>query len=182
MTNAAKRPSPFSMTAVFELGATREKSTKRCFTGKLFMPRRDEDLDLMLPLVQPRTDVCTVTVLAPMHEGSYPEWTAMLFRISPKSSIEGLAMHLAKREYLMTLRQVEKIVGIHENTASVGMSTDGSGNFFFVKNAGGTISVGVLCRGRHDWSVSLHRFDRKILQNTAGRLLIPNADIKLFTP
>ncbi|MCX6788101.1 MAG: hypothetical protein NT108_02985 [Candidatus Kaiserbacteria bacterium] len=149
---------------------------------KQFMSRRDEDLDNMLPPVQPRADACAVTVLAPMREGSYPEWTAMLFRMSPKSSIEGLAMHLAKRGYLVTLRQVEKIVETQMSTELVGISTDGSGNFFFVKNAVGTISVGVLCRGRCDWGVSLHRFDRKILQNTAGRLLIPNANIKLFTP
>lgn len=187
-----KRPLPFSVVAGFELGATHEKSTQECFTGRLFMPprgkklsvpRRDEDIDELLPDTYPFAAACSMVVVRPTRTGSYPDWAAQLFRMRRESSIEGLTRHLAKRGCLMTLWQMEKIVEIwKDGIISTGLNVDGSGNFFFTANKAGGVSVGVLCRGRHCWSVSLHSFNRKILQNTTGRLFIPNIDRASFLP
>lgn len=111
-----------------------KKNTKDCFKDFYY---RDSNFDAWLPKVQPAR-AGDVTVLELTKEMTFLEMAEHFLGTTDPKEI---------RKHALTLPMVEKMV---ESADTNGMHTNGYGNFFFVENEDGSVSVGRVGRGVGD--------------------------------
>ena len=105
------------------------KLTKDCFIGSEYY-YRDSDIDLWLPKKQKIEDIGA----ARFHQLE-----------TPMTFLEAKEKFVVKDENCFTLPQIEECI---KDPEKYGLRTDGWGNFFFVQNKEGSVSV-----VRVDWLV-----------------------------
>ena len=170
-----KSTSLFSVIASTDLGAVVGKPTKQCFTGSRYA-YRDGDFDPLLPADQPMAAACTVTTLVPAREATFAEWVRAILGVTADTPVEMLGPLLKERGHTMTLTQVEDMVEAAERKAKNGMRVDGWGNFFFMENEDGSVSVGYVRRAGRGWSAYVFSLGRGSVWLVGSRLLVRNLD------
>ena len=117
-----------------------------------------------------------ISTLAPSKRATFAEWAAAVLGVSTNTLIQTLGELLKERGHIMTEAQVEEMKKATDHGEKTGMRTDGWGNFYFVENEDGSVSVGVVDRGRHDWGADVYSLDSDYRWFTVSRLLVRNLD------
>lgn len=180
----ASAPKLFSSASPYALKAVAGKKTKECCVGPIWNPNwRDSDLDSWLPGDQPNSDAGVVTVLTPMKDWTFAEAAvSVLNDVSPDTPVETLARLLKERRHTMTLAQVEAMAEATERGEKTGMVVNGYGNFAFVENEDGSVSV-VNVRRRGDdrpWRASVYELAYDNRWHAGGRLMVCNLDPRIL--
>lgn len=116
------------------------KETRKCFTGSLYEGYRSDDFDRLLPVSQPETTACVITTLTG-PEASFTDWAAAVLDVSTNTPVRTLSNLLKERDYVMTLVEVGNLVKRREHVLTRSLFVEGWGNYFFVKNKNGSLSV-----------------------------------------
>lgn len=164
-----------SIVATTSLAGIGGKKTKKCFTGSRYY-YRDSDLDRWLPANQPKCDACVISTLAPTEDVTFAQWSASILGVATDTPVETLANLLKERGYVMTLAQVEAMVDATERGETTGLRTDNWGNFFFVEDNDGGVSVGYVDRDDRDWDAHVDRLGSGGRWRAGDRILVRNLD------
>lgn len=142
-----------------DIGAVGSKETAKCFTDEHYV-YCDGDFSRWLRPVQPRADACTVTALTSAQDADFVEWARMILASPiPDHSLEA---QIKRSGYaIASLPQIEEIVAVTERGIDTGVRTDGWGNFFFLENEEGGISVGQIRCLACGWEPTIFRFRRR---------------------
>ena len=170
-----RKQSLFSVIATTRFGTVTGKKTKKCFIGSRYV-YRDSDFDGWLPKNQPDVDACIITTLAPIKDWTFAEAAAAILDIGVGTDIALMGKLLIEHGHTITLPQVEEMVEKTERNEKTGIRIDGWGNFFFVENEDGTVSVGFVIRGERAWRADVFRLGRGPRWGADGRLLVRNLD------
>ena len=147
---------------------TPAKETSECFVGKNW-GYRDSDFDNWLPMFQPSQE-STVSVVKLER--------AMTFREMAKEYLGSDDIEVIKK-HTLTLPMFEELV---KNAEENGFETSGCGNFGFVENADGSVSVACVRRGGPRWHSVVVRLDHGYAFDAGRRLLVCNLDTKTLKP
>lgn len=172
-------PKPlFTIVGTTNIAATPEKKTSKCLVGPRYHTSRDADIDRWLPAVQPKADACIVTTLAPSRSARFTEWAVALPGITADvTDFALISTQLKANGYTFkSLVQLEEMVEASERSEPTGMRTDGWGNFGFVENADGSVSVAAVHRVDPRWDSHVSRFDYGPAIVADYRLLVCNLD------
>ncbi len=175
LKHSAKAPKLFSSASTYVLGAVARKKTKKCFTSKLWYYRAG-DLDNWLPADQPWAGAVTITVLTPMKDWTFAEAARSILNASPDTPVATLGALLKKHQLTMTLAQAEAMVEATERGENTGLRTDGYGNFFFVENEDGSVSVAYVDRDDRRWRAFVYELGDGYRWCAVYRLVVCNLD------
>lgn len=115
---------------------TPSRKTKECFIGPMWDYRHD-DFDKWLPNIQPEREG-NVTVHKLQKEMTFREMAVHFFGTDDVETI---------KKHTLTLPMAEEIFATRKDELQV----NGYGNFFFVENADGSVSVGYVHRDHLGW-------------------------------
>jgi hypothetical protein len=172
-----KAPKLFSYASTYALGAVNGKKTRKCCTGKLWH-YRDGDFDNCLPANQSGADAGTITVLTPTKNWTFAEAAISVLNVSPDTPVDVLGKLLKERGHTMTLAQAESMTEATERGDKTGMVTNGWGNFFFVENKDGGISVVSVRRrdGIRLWCAGVGGLEYSYCWRADLRIMVSNLD------
>jgi len=155
------------------------KKTSECFVSPGYV--RAADLDVLLPVEQPPSRICTITTLAPKRAAAFKEWAAALLASAPLgATLRELGELLARRDHLMTFAQFEAVIIEAADGAKNGVRLDGVANFCFVENHKKRVSLMSAVCATERWFIDMHRFEYDFAWPPDRRLLVPNlSTIKL---
>ncbi len=175
--HSAKAPKLFSSASTYALGAVAGKKTKKCFVSSLWY-YRDSASDNWLPADQPNADAGTITVLTPMKDWTFAEAAVSLLNVSPNTPVVTLCSLLKERRHTMTLAQGEAMAEATERGEKTGMVTNGYGNFFFVENEDGSVSVAFVYRYgvARPWNAHVDELAHSYRWRADRRLVVCNLD------
>lgn len=138
------------------------KATKDCFKDFYY---RDSYLNKWLPKEQPAREG-EVTVLSLDKEMTFLEMAEHFLGTKDPAEI---------KKYTLTLPMVEKLV---ENAEANGLRIDGWGNFFFVENADGSVSVANVNRNASQWNVNVNELADSYRWHADNRLMVWQLDTR----
>ena len=134
-----------------------QKKTKDCFKDFYY---RDSRFDTWLPKNQPAQSG-EITVLQNKKEMTFLEMAQEYFGTT---DIEELKKHA------LTLPMVEEMIAKHKSELGV----TGWGNFFFMENKDGSVSVGSVARVERAWFAYVYRLGDYYRWSADNRLLVRN--------
>jgi hypothetical protein len=134
------------------LSSTKSKKTKDCFKDSKLYHYRDGDLDSWLFENQTDGVKRKFTVYQLKKKITFREVTAAILGVDETSSIELLAKALIKKGHIVVLSQIEDAITQTSLGEDTGLLSKGCGNFFFVEDKKGAVSV-----------VSVYRYDTGLL-------------------
>lgn len=146
---------------------TSKKLTEDCFAGKEFS-YRDNDFDNWLPKTQPAKEG-NVTV----HQLPRP----MTFKEMAQHFLGSDDIEVIKK-HTLTLPMVEQMIKTGESE----LETTGWGNFYFLENAEGGVSVGFVRRDVPRWHAGVYELGYSGQWLADRRLLVCNLDSKTLEP
>jgi len=150
-----KEDSLFSIVGENEIGAVREKSTTSCFTGPLYS-FKNRGLNHLLPTMQPQSDACVVSVVAPAFCSTLTKITEIFCSVSENTNARVLEQKVRTLGYAMTLNQLERAIEIAEKKPSLGVCMTKGSNYAFVEDRYGDIFAILLSRDAH-WSADIRQ-------------------------
>lgn len=140
------------------LPATAEKETKKSFIGDRYYYRAAE-LDRWLSKVQPAGKEGLSTIHQLEKQMTFREIAAAILGLDETSDLDLLASALIKNGHTVVLSQIESLIERTDADEATGLLTNGWGNFFFVVNKDGSVSVVRVYRDDvRQWYVLVHRF------------------------
>ncbi len=170
----------FSLATTTKLGPITGKSTKDCFVNSLYEIRSDK-FDQLLSTKQLGTDAGDITALVCSGDATAAQWAARILDVSVEmtpGTVGTLGRLLLNRGHAMTLPQVEMMVKRTECRWNSGMCTTMRGNFFFVENKNGGISLARVNVHRPQvWFARTYPFDAKHIFGAGCCLLVRNLDV-----
>lgn len=141
------------------LSATAEKETKKSFIGDRYYYRAPE-LDSWLPKLQPDGKEGEFTVHQLEKQLNFREIAAAILGLDETSDLDLLAKALIENGHTVVPSQIESLIERTDAGENTGLRTDGWGNFFFVHNKEGGVSVVFVYRyDDRQWYVVVRRFD-----------------------
>jgi hypothetical protein len=148
-----------SVVGTFLFPATKGKKTKDCFTGEIF-GYRDSNLDSLLPENQPDQEAGKFLGRQLSQPATFKQVVENFLGVT--GDINLLAKTLKERGHITTLPVIESRIQRQEAGEDVGL-TDDWGNFFFVENKNGSVSVVYAFRSDRQWYVLVRRlgYDRE---------------------
>ena len=168
------------------LPATSAKNTSECLVGDIY-GYRDADIDRWLRKQQLAKKAAKLCVYAFAKAMSFATMARAVVKVGEDVSLERVGKLLKKRKHTVTLPQLdiliekqEKFFRKQEGGEEVGLRTDGWGNFIFVENEDGTVSVVRVRRDGGRWLrfVNSLAFDyvwlagyRLVLSNSVASIL-----------
>jgi hypothetical protein len=149
------------------------KKTKDCFTNKSRYAYRDSDLDNWLPQNQPGQSEGKFSVQNLTRGATFKQVVESF--VGAAGEISDLTPIL--RHHITTLPTIESLIERQEAGEDVGLRMDGWGNFFFVEDAEGGLSVVLVNRlGYGRWHVNVRRLDRGVVWHGGRRFFFRNTD------
>ena len=139
------------------LPATTEKKTKDCFKGDRYY-FCDNDLDSLLPKVQSTGKAGQFTANQLEKELNFKEVAQAILGVD-EAPLNDLAKGIIEKGHTVVLPQIESLIERTDAGEATGLLTNGYGNFFFVQNSEGGVSVVYVFR--HDgrlWCVYVYHF------------------------
>jgi hypothetical protein len=130
------------------------KKTGKCFICKIF-GYRDNDLDNWLPKNQPNQPEGKFSVQQLAKGSTFKKVVESFLGVT--GDINFLAKTLKEQNHTTTLPVVESLIERQESGEDVGLLTNGWGNFFFVEDKDGSVSVVNARRFGGQWSVRVCR-------------------------
>ena len=139
------------------LSATGEKKTSQSFLGDRYYYRAPE-LDNCLPEVQSAGKGGTFKVHQLEKEMTFREIAAAILGIDETSDLDLIAKALIENGHTVTLTQIESLIDRTHASEKTELLTNGYGNFFFVQDKNGSVSVVDISRlGDRRWFVYVYR-------------------------
>lgn len=142
------------------LGATLAKNTPDCLVGEIYGDR-DADIDRLLRKTQAACKASKVSVYGLAKDMTFGTMARAVVKVGESVALDRVGTLLKKRKHTLTLPQLdqmvekqEKFFNGREGGEDVGLRTDGWGNFSFVENEDGSVSVALVDRDDGRW----HRF------------------------
>ena len=174
---AMQQPAPPALVLlkVTELGEIAGKETSACFANEATWYYRDGEIDRWLPPTQPAQSEGVISVYQLQEAMTFRKMAAQAARVPAGASLTRLAAGLKERGHVLTLADVELMVAKQKAGEDVGLRTDSFGNFTFVEDANGSVSV--LCFDRSDrgWHANVYRLDDSCRWFAGYRLLLRNS-------
>jgi hypothetical protein len=134
--------------------AIKGKKTAKCFTGKIF-GYRDSDLDAWLPKDQSDQLEGTFSLQKLSQNATFKQAVESFLGIT--GDIDVLAKTIKERGHITTLPVIESLIEQQEAGEDVGLLTNGWGNFFFVEDKYGSVSVVHAYRSDGQWYLRVRR-------------------------
>jgi hypothetical protein len=147
------------------------KKTSKCFTGKIF-GYRDNDLDNWLPKNQLGQPEGQFHVQQLAKSATFKQVVESFLGIT--GDIDFLAKTLKERNHVTTLPVIESLIERQEAGEDVKLLTNGWGNFFFVEDKDGSVSVVRANQADGRWRVDVRRLDNGREWRADGRFFFRN--------
>lgn len=156
------------------LAATSAKNTAECLVGNIY-GYRDPDIDRWLRKTQLARKATKATVYAFAKDMTFATMARAVVKVGEDVPLEKVAKLLKKRKHTLTLPQLDLMVKRQEAGDDVGLRTDGWGNFAFVENEDGSVSVVDVDRDGGRWDRRVDSLGSGRVWRAVGRLVLSNS-------
>ena len=168
-----KDPTLTLVTSVL-LTATSAKDTSECLVGDPY-GYRDPDIDRRLRKTQLAKKASKVSVYGFAKGMTFGTMARAVVKVGEDVSLDRVATLLKKRKHTITLTQLEQLIERQERGEDVGLRTDGWGNFAFVENEDGSVSVVDVFRGADGWGRDVYPLAYDDVWRRGHRLVLSNS-------
>jgi len=150
--------------------------TSVCMKGKHW-GYRDPDIDNWLPANQHAQPASSISAYQLQNENgtTLREMAEATLNVGADTHLSILAKALKDCGHTLTLLAIEDLVERQEAGEDVGLRTDGYGNFAFIEDADGGVSVLNFSRSGARWSASVNRLGSGVRWVAENRLLLRNS-------
>ncbi|MDO8576422.1 MAG: hypothetical protein Q7R90_03845 [bacterium] len=156
------------------LAATSATNTAECLVGDIY-GYRDPDIDRWLPKMQPARKATKVAVYAFGKDMTFAIMARAVVKVGEDVPLDEVGKLLKKRKHTLTLPQLDILVKKQEAGEDVGLRTDGWGNFVFVENEDGSVSVADVGRDGGRWDRDVRGLGRGGVWDRVSRLVLSNS-------
>lgn len=164
-----------SIVTTLTLPKTRMKRTKDCFSDEARYYFRSNALDTTLPENQEEGGKKEFSVCELKKPSTFIDIVKSVLKRNEATPDE-LQAELIKLGHIVTLPQIEDAIERTEKGEKTGLLTNGYGNFFFVLNNQGGVSVVVVGRDARRWHVYLSGFGNGRGWRAGRRFFFSNLD------
>ena len=164
-----------------QLAATQAENTTECLVGDMY-GYRDPNINSWLRKQQLARKAGKVSVYGFAEDMTFATMARAVVRVGENVSLERVGKLLKKRKHTVTLPQLdilvakqEKFFQKQEGGEDVGLRTDGWGNFVFVENEDGSVSVVNARRRGGRWRRHVNSLGRDDVWLRGNRLVVGNS-------
>lgn len=176
-----EQKSLFAVAAVTRINAIASKPTAECFPLGGVYAYRARNFGSELPAEQSVADACDITTLTTTRNWTFIEAVAALLSVGPGTDVNLLGKALTETSYVMSLTQVEEMVGATIRGEKTRLNLD-YGSFFFVRGklARCPILVGCIDGSLSRVNTRLYSLEESNHWLAESCLIVPNLSQKLL--